>query len=242
MAKEKSPFEKTAAALKIMGKKIAAKKGPGHATQCVWVGKDLSHAIASDGNVAVILDLNYWANLGKVGVIEELAFYADMQAIDYINGFALITSDKKEDFCKKFGHGLNVEGLAEGKEFEPITYPDLQQVIPSIETLQHVSKTGAAFYPGRIGVLDTVVDAFGTSYTKPSVAGCLYGSGPFGLHIAIYPGIMVMALPFKYEDEDVSTVPSESDINKFFKSSRCNQTELDLEENTEDAEGENKEI
>ena len=51
-----------------------------------------------------------------------------------------------------------------------------------------------------------------------------------------------MALPFKYEDEDVSTVPSESDINKFFKSSLCNQTELDLEENTEDAEGENKEI
>ena len=240
MAKEKSPFEKTAAALKIMGKKIAAKKGPGDALQCVWIGKDLSHAIASDRNVVVILDLNYWASLGKVGVIEELAFYADMQAIDYINGFALVTADKKEDFCKKFGHGMSIEGLIDGKENEPIPYPDFRECVPAIETLEHVSKTGAVFYPGRIGILDTVVDAFGTSYSKPSVAGSLYGNNPCSVHIAVYPGIMIMVSPFKYTDDDVSTVPSENDISKFFRSTRCSQTELELDEKeTTEQENEN---
>lgn len=37
MSKEKSPFEKTAAALKIMGKKISAKKGSGsNILKCVF--------------------------------------------------------------------------------------------------------------------------------------------------------------------------------------------------------------
>lgn len=236
MAKEKSPFEKTAAALKIMGKKIAAKKGPGHALQCVWIKSGSGHAIACDGSVGVVLNLNYWGPLAKVGIIEELAFYADMQAIDYINGYALINADKKEDFVKKFGHGMSVESIVEGKENEPITYPNVEECLPMAENIQHVSKTGAVFYPGRIGVLDTVVEAFGVSFSKPSVAGNLYGERECGTHIAIYPGMLVFANPFKVDQDDISVVPSASEIGKFFKPSKHCQEEINFDATEEKTE------
>ena len=232
MAKEKSPFQKTAAALKIMGKKIAEKKnGVGNALQCVWITNALSHAVASDGNVAVILDLNYWGPLGKVGVIEELAFYADMQAIDYINGYALITADKKEEFVKQYGHGMSVEGLVENKDNEPIPYPDFKPVLPNPESIQHVSKTGAAFYPGRLGVLDTVIEAFGVSYAHPTVANKLYGNDAVSAHIAIYPGILAMAMPIKTDPDDVAVVPSASEIGKFFEKTKHCQVEMNFDSN-----------
>lgn len=45
MSKEKTPFEKTAAALKVMGKKIAAKKNePRRELQCVWIANNSGHA------------------------------------------------------------------------------------------------------------------------------------------------------------------------------------------------------
>ena len=127
-------------------------------------------------------EANSIALLGKVGVIEELAFYADMQAISYINGYALITADKKEEFVKQFGHGMSVEGLVENKENEPVPYPDFKQVLPNPESIQHVSKTGAAFYPGRLGVLDTVIEAFGVSYAHPTVANKLRQRRRLGTH------------------------------------------------------------
>lgn len=230
MSKEKSPFQKTAAALKIMGKKIAEKKnGVGNALQCVWITNALSHAVASDGKVCIILDLNYWGPLGKVGVIEELAFYADMQAISYINGYALITADKKEEFVKQYGHGMSVEGLVENKDDKPVPYPDFKSVLPNPESIQHVSKTGAAFYPGQLGVLDTVIEAFGVSYAHPTVANKLYGNDAVSAHIAIYPGILAMAMPIKTDSDDVAVVPSASEIGKFFEKTKHAQEEMNFE-------------
>lgn len=66
MAKEKTPFEKTAAALKVMGKKIAAKKNePRRELQCVWIAHNSTHAVATDGYVLACLDLNHWDNLSR---------------------------------------------------------------------------------------------------------------------------------------------------------------------------------
>lgn len=96
MAKEKSPFEKTAAALKVMGKKIAAKKNePRRELQCVWIANHSGHAVATDGHVLACLDLNHWGNFDRPEMLPELAFYADMQVIHYTNGDALISAGKK---------------------------------------------------------------------------------------------------------------------------------------------------
>lgn len=57
MSKEKTPFERTAAALKVMGKKIAAKKtDPRRELQCVWIANHSGHAVATDGHVLAYLD------------------------------------------------------------------------------------------------------------------------------------------------------------------------------------------
>lgn len=80
MSKEKSPFEKTAAALKIMGKKISAKKGTGsNILKCVFVPNRTAHAIATDGRVAAVLDLNKYEDFSKIEALQELEFYADMR-------------------------------------------------------------------------------------------------------------------------------------------------------------------
>ena len=58
---KKSPFELTASALKIMGKKVAAKKGTNRGPlQCVFVPNNGTHAIATDGTILACLDLNYY--------------------------------------------------------------------------------------------------------------------------------------------------------------------------------------
>ena len=98
MSKEKSPFEKTAAALKIMGKKISAKKGTGfNILKCVFVPNRTAHAIATDSRVAAVLSLNQYEDFSKIDVLQELAFYADMQVLNYLNGRALVTAEKKEE-------------------------------------------------------------------------------------------------------------------------------------------------
>ena len=56
MSKVKTPFEKTAAALKVMGKKIAAKKNElRRELQCVWIANNSGHAVATDKSNIVFL-------------------------------------------------------------------------------------------------------------------------------------------------------------------------------------------
>lgn len=149
MPKEKTAFERTAAALKVMGKKIAAKKNePRRELQCVWIAHKSGHAVATDGHVLAVLDLNYWENLSRPEMLPELAFYADMQVLHYANGDALISAEKKEEFIKQFGHGMTVTPNFDDLEYTAIPYPDWKVFVPAAETLQHVSTTGAVFFPG----------------------------------------------------------------------------------------------
>jgi len=240
MAKEKTPFEKTAAALKVMGKKIAAKKTEvRHELQCVWIENNSGHAVATDGHVLAVLDLNYWANLSRPEIIAELAFYADMQAISYVNGTALISAEKKEDFIKQFGPGLVVSEEHPDLEFKKIPYPNWSVFVPAAETLQHVSKTGAVFYPGQLGVLDLVADAFEvTLFSGSTIANKLYGASNVRGHVAVFPGLMLAVMPLLYDDEQVSTVPSKDDVEAFFKPTQFNQIEMNLEQDKGESENE----
>lgn len=233
MSKEKTPFEKTAAALKVMGKKIAAKKTePRRELQCVWIAHKSGHAVATDGHVLACLDLNHWENLSRPEMLPELAFYADMQVLHYTNGDALISAEKKEEFIKVFGHGLTVTPNYDELEDTRIPYPDWNVTVPPAESLQHVSKTGALFYPGQLGVLDLVADAFEVMLTDAStVTYNLYGSDDKSGHVAIYPGLMLMAMPLNFSKEKISVVPSKDDVEEFFKPSQFNQIEMELNTN-----------
>ena len=230
MAKEKSPFEKTAATLKVMGKKIAAKKNePRRELQCVWIANHSGHAVATDGHVLACLDLNHWGNLDRPEMLPELAFYADMQVLHYATGDALISAEKKEEFIKAFGHGLTVTPNYDELEDTRIPYPDWKVLVPSAENLQHVSRTGAVFYPGMLGVLDLVPDAFGVTFDEGStLAYKLYGTDDKSGHVAIYPGLMLMAMPLKYSEERISVVPSKDVIEAFFNPSQFDQIEMEL--------------
>lgn len=230
MAKEKSPFEKTAAALKVMGKKIAAKKNePRRELQCVWIANHSGHAVATDGHVLACLDLNHWGNFDRPEMLPELAFYADMQVIHYTNGDALISAKKKEEFIKAFGHGMTVTPDYDELEDTIIPYPDWKVIVPSAENLQHVSRTGAVFYPGQLGVLDLVPDAFGVIFDEGStLAYKLYGVDEMSGHVAIYPGLMLLAMPLKYSEERIPFVPSKDEIEAFFKPSQFDKIEMEL--------------
>jgi hypothetical protein len=234
MSKEKTPFEKTAAALKVMGKKIAAKKNePRRELQCVWIANNSGHAVATDGHVLACLDLNYWENLSRPEMLNELAFYADMQVLSYINGDALISAEKKEAFVKVFGVG-DADPITYDFEKSRIPYPDWKVTVPPAESLQHVSKTGALFYPGQLGVLDLVADAFEVMLTDAStIAYNLYGSDDMSGHIAIYPGLLLMAMPLNFSKERISVVPSKDDVEAFFKPSKFDQIEMNFDEKGE---------
>lgn len=235
MAKEKTPFEKTAAALKVMGKKIAAKKTAScPALMCVWIAHNSGHAVACEGHVLACLNLNYWGPLSRAEILSELAFYADMQVLHYANGDALISAEKKEDFIKAYGHGLTVTPNYDELEDTRIPYPDWKKKMPPAETLQHVSKTGAVFYPGQLGVLDLVPDAFGVVYSNENtIAKKLYGTDARSPHIAIYPGLLLCAQALKFPEEDISIVPSKDDVEAFFKSSKFAQIEMNFDEKGE---------
>lgn len=235
MSKEKTPFEKTAAALKVMGKKIAAKKNePRRELQCVWIANNSGHAVATDGHVLACLDLNYWENLSRPEMLPELAFYADMQVLHYANGDALISAEKKEEFIKVFGHGMTVTPNYDELEDTRIPYPDWKEKVPPAETLQHVSTTGAVFYPGQLGVLDLVADAFEVMLTDSStISYNLYGSDDMSGHIAIYPGLLLMAMPLNFSKERISVVPSKDDVEAFFKPSKFDQIEMNFDEKGE---------
>lgn len=234
MAKEKTPFEKTAAALKVMGKKIAAKKNDTRIyLQCVWIAKNSGHAVATDGHVLACLDLNYLGNFSRPDILPELAFYADMQAVEYLNGYALISAEKKEEFVKAYGPGLTITpDFVPDLENTQIEYPDWKVFVPPAETLQHVSKTGAVFNPGMLGILDLLPDAFGVVFeNNHSIAYKLYGTDAESGHVAIYPGLMLCAMPLKYSKERISVVPSKDDLEAFFNESKPNQIEMELNTN-----------
>ena len=217
MSKEKSPFEKTAAALKIMGKKISAKKGTGsNILKCVFVPNRTAHAIATDGHVAAILDLNQYEDFSKTDVLQELAFYADMQVLNYLNGRALVTAEKKEEFVMEYGLGLDNPNYDKLEDTE-LPYPNLLKALPPAETLQNVSATGATFRPGEIGVLDSVADAFGVlPAVTETIANVLYGAEAEGGHIATLTGLMLVAWPLRQNKDNIAVVPSKTVIQSFF--------------------------
>lgn len=234
MPKEKTPFERTAAALKVMGKKIAAKKTePRRELQCVWIANNSGHAVATDGHVLVCLDLNYWENLSRPEMLPELAFYADMQVLHYANGDALISAEKKEEFIKVFGHGMTVTPNYDELEDTRIPYPDWKDKVPPAETLQHVSTTGAVFYPGQLGVLDLVADAFDVTMDASTISFKLYGSDAASGHVAIYSGLLLMAMPINFSKGLISEVPSKDDVESFFKNSKFAQIEMNFDEKGE---------
>ena len=198
MSREKSPFEKTAAALKIMGKKISAKKGTGsNLLKCVFVPSRTAHAIATDGRVAAVLDLKQYEDFSKIDTLRELAFYADMQVLNYLNGYALVTAEKKEEFVMEYGLGLDNPNYEKLEDTE-LPYPNLLNMLPPAESLQNVSVTGATFRPGEIGVLDSVADAFGVlPIGTETIANILYGAEAEGSHIATLTGLMLVVWPLK---------------------------------------------
>lgn len=155
-----------------------------------------------------------------------------MQVLHYANGDALISADKKDEFVKMFGHGMTVTPNYDELEYTRIPYPDWKVTVPPAESLQHVSKTGALFYPGQLGVLDLVADAFEVMLTDAStVTYNLYGSDDKSGHVAIYPGLLLMAMPLNFSKERISVVPSKDDVEKFFKPSQFNQIEMELNTN-----------
>lgn len=235
MSKEKSPFEKTAAALKIMGKKISAKKGTGsNILKCVFVPNRTAHAIATDGHVAAVLNLNQYEDFSKVDVLQELAFYADMQVLNYLNGRALVTAEKKEEFVMEYGLGLDNPNYDKLEDTE-LSYPNLLKTLPPAEALQNVSATGATFRPGEIGVLDSVADAFGVlPIGTETIANVLYGAEAEGGHIATLTGLMLVAWPLRQNKHDIEVVPSKAVIQSFFE--ECCGTD----ENTKSNGGENE--
>ena len=189
--------------------------------------------MATDGHVLACLDLNYWENLSRPEMLPELAFYADMQVLHYANGDALISAEKKEEFIKVFGHGMTVTPNYEELEDTRIPYPDWMVTVPPAEKLQHVSKTGAVFYPGQLGVLDLVADAFDVTMEASTIAYKLYGSDEMSGHVAIYPGLMLMALPLNFSKERISVVPSKDDVEAFFNPSKFAQIEMNFDEKGE---------
>lgn len=151
----------------------------------------------------------------------------------YINGSALISADKKDVFVKRFGHGMNVTpDYAELDIDTKIPYPDWKRLIPNAEKLQHVTKTGATFYPGQIGVLDLIPPAFDDMVTDSStIANRLYGEHANGFHIAIYPGLLLAASPLIYQEDKVSIVPSKDDVEAFFMPAKSEQLEMEFDTN-----------
>lgn len=96
MAKEKTEFEILANTLKAMAKQCTAKvKGGRAALMAVFIDRISTNAYASDGYKIAILDMYDHMDPAE---INELAFYADMQAIEFTNGFALVSAKKKGNF------------------------------------------------------------------------------------------------------------------------------------------------
>ena len=221
---KKSPFEITASALKIMGKKVAAKKGTNRGPlQCVFVPNNGTCAIATDSTILACLDLNYYGEFTKIEVLEELAFYADMQVINYLNGHALITAEKKEEFIFNCGKGIDTPEY-EKLEDTVLHYPEWQKSLPPLDAIKNVAETGAIFRPGEIGTLDSVADAFDVlPLGTETIADRLYGADCEGAHLCVLSGLMLVAYPLK--SVDISVVPTKETIQSFLAISNQKEEE-----------------
>ena len=132
MAKEKTEFEIRANTLKAMAKQCTAKvdEHGRPALMAVFIDRMSENAYAIDGHRAAILDMHDHMDPAE---INELAFYADMQAIEFTNGFALVSAKKKETFVKNFDNGL---ADADAKRFD---YPNVMNILPKVDNLKHVT-------------------------------------------------------------------------------------------------------
>ena len=198
MAKEKTEFEIRANTLKAMAKQCTAKvKNNRAALMAVFIDRMSENAYASDGYKIAILDMYDHMDPAE---INELAFYADMQAIEFSNGFALISAKKKETFVKNFGNGL---ADADTKRFD---YPDMLKILPKVDGLQHASNTHANFLPSNLVAIDKVVTA-AEQNTYCSVTERLYGERECSIHVAFYKGLLVGVMPYRTPEQFLEEMP-----------------------------------
>lgn len=199
MAKEKTEFEILANTLKAMAKQCTAKvKNNRAALMAVFIDRMSENAYASDGYKVAILDMYGHMDPSE---INELAFYADMQAIEFSNGFALVSAKKKETFVKNFGNGL---AEIDTKDFD---YPNILKILPKTDALMHASNTHATFLPSNLVAIDKVVTA-AEQNTVCSVTERLYGERDCSIHVAFYKGLLVGVLPYKTPQEFLEKMPS----------------------------------
>ena len=198
MAKEKTEFEIRANTLKVMAKQCTAKvKNNRAALMAVFIDRLDENAYASDGYKFAALDM--YGHMSPEE-INELAFYADMQAIEFANGFALISAKKKETFVKNFGNGL---ADSDTKNFE---YPSVLKNLPAADGLKHASDTHATFRPSNLMAIDKVVSA-AEQNTNNSVTERLYGKSDSSIHIAFYKGLLVGLMPYRTPSEFLEEMP-----------------------------------
>lgn len=216
MSKEKISIRKDRCSPQDHGQENLCKEGNSNILKCVFVPNRTTHAIATDGHVAAVLDLNKYEDFSKIDVLQELAFYADMQVLNYLNGRALVTAEKKEEFVMEYGSGLDNPNYDKLEDTE-LPYPNLFNTLPPAEALKNVSATGATFRPGEIDVLDSVADTFGVlPIVTETIANVLYGAEAEGGHIATLSGLMLAAWPLRQNKHDIEVVPSKSVIQSFF--------------------------
>lgn len=201
MAKEKTEFEIRANTLKAIAKQCTAKvKDARAALMAVFIDRMSENAYASDGYKIAILDMYGHMDPAE---INELAFYADMQAIEFSNGFALISAKKKETFVKNFGNGL---ADADTKRFD---YPNVMNILPKVDDLKHVTSTHANFLPSALVAIDKVVTA-AEQNTSCSVTERLYGERECSIHVAFYKGLLVGVTPYHTPEQFLEEMPSRS--------------------------------
>lgn len=217
MAIDKDLFDRTAAALKVMGKKITAKKNDARTELlCVWIPHKSRFATACDGRVLACLDLAYYQDLTDDGNLKELAFYADMQVLQYCNGRALITASKKEKFIQRFGHGWTITPEFSDLEDTRIPYPEWRNIIPQYDLMKNASTTGAMFAPGKLMVLEQVKDALGVAFEYCNSISCnLYGIDNKSAHVAICTGLLMAAFPEYNSEADYSVLPEKINFEHF---------------------------
>lgn len=205
MAKEKTEFEIMANTLKAMNKHCTAKiKDNRAALSAIFISNEHQLAFASDGYKIAILDMNGHMDYKE---IEELAFYADMKAIEFKNGYALVSAKKKETFIKNFGEGI---ADPEKKIYDEFEYPKMLKVLPKAEGLMHCSDTHAVFLPSYVNAIDKVVTA-AEKNDAFSVSSKLYGKNKTGLHIAFYGRLIVGLLPIHIPEDNLEEMPTDSD-------------------------------
>ena len=73
--------------------------------------------------------------------------------------------------------------------------------------------------------------AFDVVLESGTVAYKLYGTDDKSGHIAVYPGLLLMALPLNFSKERISVVPSKEEVEAFFNHSHFDQVEMELNTN-----------